>query len=281
MNIPVGSTVNAESRSFSLGNLTGGGTLSTSGTVTIGALNENITFTGAFSGTKVTKVGSGSWTFTKAVSGVSSYTFKGGDILLNNTGSTLLFGSSLATVEGEAIVKGIGTVSALTVQNGGSLIPGSYTSSRRYGAITSTGSINMYAGSKLYLIAYGKNNNNTARSYLTIGGDLKLEGDVYIELGSNYSPAAGDELKFWTVSKTFTGTPTLHLPELPAGLYWDTTNLLTMTGTLRVTDIPTGIRKVENDGMTGGQYYTIDGVPVTEPLKKGVYIKNGKKVIIK
>lgn len=213
LNIPSGITFTAGSRNITLGNLTGSGTLATSGTVTIGSLNEDITYTGTFSGTKVIKTGTGSWTFTRPVSGVSSYTFKGGDIQLNSTNSTPLFGSSLATVENEAVLKGTGTVAALTIQNGGTLMPGSYTSSRRYGAIVSTGTVSLYAGSKLYLAVYNKNNNNTSRSYLTIGGDLKLNGDIYVELGSSYTPAAGDEIIFWTVAKEVTGTPTLHLPE--------------------------------------------------------------------
>ncbi len=280
MHIPSGSTVNAETRSFSLGNLTGGGTLSTSGTVTIGSLNEDFKFTGSFNNTKVVKVGSGSWTFTKSVSGASSLAFRGGDIILNNTGSTLLFGSSMATVENEAVVKGIGTIAALTVQNGGKLMPGSATSSRRYGAITSTGSINLYKGSTLQLIAYNNKNGNTSRSYLTVGGDLNLSGEITIELG--YTPEAGDTLKFWT-AKNVKGTPTaINLPELPAGLYWDTSDLLTPESKLVVTDQkPTGIRNIRKNGMNDGKIYTLDGKRVEMPLKEGIYIKNGKKFYVK
>lgn len=281
LNIPSGITFTAGSRNITLGNLTGSGTLATSGTVTIGSLNEDITYTGTFSGTKVIKTGTGSWTFTRPVSGVNSYTFKGGDIQLNSTNSTPLFGSSLATVENEAVLKGTGTVAALAFQSGGTLMPGSYTSSRRYGAITSTGTVSLYAGSKLYLAVYNKNNNNTSRSYLTIGGDLKLNGDIYVELGSSYTPAAGDEIIFWTVAKEVTGNPVLHLPELPAGLYWDATNLLTKEGKLRVTDQPTGINAVEADQLNGGNYYTLDGMRIDKPTKKGIYIRNGKKIIIK
>ena len=279
MNIPSGSTVNAETRSFSLGNLTGSGTLSTTGTVTVGALNEDFKFSGSFNSTKVIKVGSGSWTFTKAVSGASSLTFRGGDIILNSTGSTPLFGSSAATVENEAVVKGTGTVAALIVQNGGTLMPGSTTSSRRYGAITSTGSINMYTGSTLKLIAYNNRNQNTSRSFLTVGGDLRLNGDITIELG--YTPAAGDEITFWT-AREIIGTPTaINLPELPAGLYWDTTNLLTTESKLRVTDVPTGISGIRADGDNAGKTYTLGGTAVEQPTKKGVYIRNGKIIVVK
>ena len=279
MHIPSGSTVNAESRSFSLGNLTGGGTLSTSGTVTIGSLNEDFKFTGSFNNTKVVKVGSGSWEFTKAVNGASTLTFRGGDIILNSKNSNLLFGSTMATAEKEAVVKGIGTIAALTVQDGGKLMPGSATSSRRYGAITSTGSINLYKGSTLQLIAYNNKNGNTSRSYLTVGGDLNLSGEITIELG--YTPEAGDTLEFWT-AKNVKGTPTaINLPELPAGLYWDTSELLTPEGKLRVTHQPTGIQTIRTNGMNDGKIYTLDGKRVEMPLKKGIYIKNGKKFYVK
>ena len=280
MHIPSGSTVNAESRSFSLGNLTGGGTLSTSGTVTIGSLNEDFKFTGSFNNTKVVKVGSGSWEFTKAVNGASTLTFRGGDIILNSKNSNLLFGSTMATAEKEAVVKGIGTIAALTVQDGGKLMPGSATSSRRYGAITSTGSINLYKGSTLQLIAYNNKNGNTSRSYLTVGGDLNLSGEITIELG--YTPEAGDTLEFWT-AKNVKGTPTaINLPELPAGLYWDTSELLTPESKLVVTDQkPTGIRSIRKNGMNDGKIYTLDGKRVEMPLKEGIYIKNGKKFYVK
>lgn len=280
MHIPSGSTVNAESRSFSLGNLTGGGTLSTSGTVTIGSLNEDFKFTGSFNNTKVVKVGSGSWEFTKAVNGASTLTFRGGDIILNSKNSNLLFGSTMATAEKEAVVKGIGTIAALTVQDGGKLMPGSATSSRRYGAITSTGSINLYKGSTLQLIAYNNKNGNTSRSYLTVGGDLNLSGEIIIELG--YTPEAGDTLEFWT-AKNVKGTPTaINLPELPAGLYWDTSELLTPESKLVVTDQkPTGIRNIRKNGMNDGKIYTLDGKRVEMPLKEGIYIKNGKKFYVK
>jgi len=278
MNIPSGSTVNAESRSFTLGNLTGSGTLSTSGTVTVGSLNEDFKFSGSFNSTKVVKIGSGSWTFTKAVSGASSLAFRGGDIILNSSSSTSLFGSSMATADNDAVVKGVGTIAALTVQNGGKLMPGSTTSSRRYGAIISTGSINLYSGSTLQLIAYSNKNNNTARSYLTVGGDLNLSGDITIELG--YTPAIGDELIFWT-AKNVLGTPTaINLPELPTGMEWDTTDLLKTTGVLRV-KAATGIKNVHAKESNNGTTYSLDGKVVENPTKKGIYIKNGKKVVIK
>ena len=190
-------------------------------------------------------------------------------------------GNNLATVESEATVKGVGTVAALNVQNGGSVMPGSTTSSRRYGAITTTGSLNMYAGSKLTLIIYNNKNQNTSRSYLTVGGDLKLFGDLTIEVAEGiYTPAVGDAITLWTC-KQFVGTPTqINLPTLPEGMAWDTTDLLSTTGILRVV-AATGIQNVKAANRNDGRYYTLDGRPVEQPTKKGLYIHNGKKVVIK
>jgi hypothetical protein len=73
----------------------------------------------------------------------------------------------------------------------------------------------------------------------------------------------------------------LNLPTLPSGLYWDTSDLLKPTGILRVTNTPTGINNVNMDNHYDDYYYTLDGVRIENPTKKGIYIKNGKKVMIK
>ena len=227
------------------------------------------------------KVGSGSWTFANAVTGVSQYTFKGGNVILNNTGTTVLMAISNVTVQDSAVMKGIGTITNVRFMEGGTLMPGHPTSSRRYGCVTTTNSIMMYAGSKLNLIVYSNQNRNTDRSYLTVGGELRLNGESNIELGGTYKPAVGDEIIFWTAGSV-SGTPTaINLPELPAGLYWDTSDLLKPEGKLRVTDQPTGIQTIRTNGMNDGKIYTLDGKRVEMPLKKGIYIKNGKKFYVK
>ena len=50
--------------------------------------------------------------------------------------------------------------------------------------------------------------------------------------------------------------------------------------TLNVVDVPTGIEGITADDLKNGKVYTIDGVRVNK-LGKGVYIVNGKKVVIK
>lgn len=43
----------------------------------------------------------------------------------------------------------------------------------------------------------------------------------------------------------------------------------------------TGINTVSRDGRKDGSIYTLSGMRVSEPLKKGVYIRNGKKFVVK
>ena len=61
---------------------------------------------------------------------------------------------------------------------------------------------------------------------------------------------------------------------------WDTTDLLKTTGTLRV-KAATGIKNIGASKNNSGTTYSLDGKVVENPTKKGIYIKNGKKVVIK
>lgn len=45
--------------------------------------------------------------------------------------------------------------------------------------------------------------------------------------------------------------------------------------------ITTAIRQIDNDKQRDNEYYTVQGVKVTAPSQSGVYIHNGKKVVIK
>ena len=47
-------------------------------------------------------------------------------------------------------------------------------------------------------------------------------------------------------------------------------------------DEATGIRSIDNERATNGDWYTIDGVKLNgKPTEKGVYIVNGRKVVVK
>ena len=106
-----------------------------------------------------------------------------------------------------------------------------------------------------------------------------INGNIDITLKGTLK--AGDRIVLWKVGSLQANNAVVNLPELPEGLYWDTSELLTNSGTLKVTDTPTGIRDIHIDGSGDDKIYTLGGVPMNGPLKKGIYIKNGKKVVVK
>ena len=118
-------------------------------------------------------------------------------------------------------------------------------------------------------------------SPVNVEGTMMVTGEINI-LASGLK--AGDEVVLWKVGALQTTSNTVvNLPELPDGLYWDTTQLLKKEGKLKVTDQPTDIRNLTPALSEGeGVWYSLDGRRLTgEPQQKGIYIKNGKKIIIK
>jgi len=126
-------------------------------------------------------------------------------------------------------------------------------------------------------------NSRSGLSYptLEVEGPLSIFDAINITHSGN-SLKAGTVLTLWkAASFSKSDNVVVTLPELPAGLYWDTSELYTKEGRLAVTDVPpTGIREVQTDD-DGNSIYTLGGAKVSEPLQKGIYIKNGKKIIIK
>lgn len=282
LSIPSGITFAGGSHNLTLGNLRGSGVLSLTGTLTVGGLNQDITFNGTFDGkVNVFKEGSGMWKFSKALP-ANEYVFKDGEIRLNNEKlQTSLFGTATATVQGKAQLTGLGTVGNIRFMENSVLQPGNLSTERHYGAITSTGFMYMYPGTKLNLQIFSNAGNQYSRSFLTVSGELQLNGEINIELGDGFVPSEGDSFSMWTAGSV-SGTPSaINLPVLPSGLGWDTSELLTKTGTLRVVKKTTAIQSVSASSNSDGKIYDLNGNQVKTPLKKGIYIKNGRKVVIK
>lgn len=281
LNISSGVTFTGGTRNLILGSLAGSGVLSLTGNLTVGGNNKDVSFNGSFEGkVNVFKDGDGSWTFSKALA-ANEYTFRGGEIRLNNTKlTTSLFGSAVASVQDNATLIGQGTVGNIRFNSGGVLQPGNFSSSRRFGSITTTGFLNMYNGSKLNLIIFSNTGNPYSRSWVVVGGNFDFNGELNVELGEGFVPENGDEFVMWT-AKSFSGTPTaINLPALPEGLYWDTSNLLQKEGILRVTNT-VGIDDVRVGNGNAGKTFSLDGVAVEKTQRNGIYIKNGKKIIVK
>ena len=118
-------------------------------------------------------------------------------------------------------------------------------------------------------------------SYIQVEKTLILNGDINITVKGTLSK--GNQFELWKVGSLQANNPTLNLPELPTGLYWDTSDLLKPTGILRVTDVETGIVWISDDeSKKSNVWYTLDGRKLSsKPTAKGLYINNGKKIIIK
>jgi hypothetical protein len=99
-------------------------------------------------------------------------------------------------------------------------------------------------------------------------------------MGEEYEPKVGDSFLMWTCGTLDAAPTAINLPELPEGMEWDTTDLLTTTGTLRV-KAATGIKSIRANDSNNGKIYTLDGKTIENPTIKGIYIQNGRKVVIK
>ena len=158
------------------------------------------------------------------------------------------------------------------------------------GDATLTGS-GTYTATNLSLkVTRGRGNNTNTK--ISVTGTLSVTGSIHVSWAGT-QPKLGEEVTLWTANR-FSVSPTveLNLPTLSAGLYWDTSDLLKPTGILRVTDqAPTGVNEVMDNGqwIMDNSYYDLQGRRISVPsassassvLPKGIYIKNGKKIIIK
>ncbi len=244
--------------------LTGG--LAGTGTYTIGTDGADLSILGEIS-SPVRKVGDGRWTVSTSAKfdSLGAVAIDGGQLFLNSitTRSTSMMGENVVTVNDGATACGRGTVQSLHVANGGSLIPGTPESDDRYGTFATVEDLTVDNGASVSLNVRNANNGSTSRSYLRVGGSLTLSGSVDVTLSGDYSPQSGDAITLWECA-AFSGTPTVSLPELAAGLYWDTTDLLTTTGTIRVGGVAEGIASIAADEAVDCRLYTVGGILVGE-----------------
>jgi hypothetical protein len=139
-----------------------------------------------------------------------------------------------------------------------------------------------------------RNGKNTekSRTYLSLSSHLSFQGvTIELTLSSSYKPAEGDSAVFWNAKLFQASNVTLNLPELPAGLMWDSSDLLTSDGVLRIVkdpdyeEDPTPVNTIVADNKNAdlrifdilGRYVGTD----KNALKPGIYIQNGKKILVR
>ena len=114
---------------------------------------------------------------------------------------------------------------------------------------------------------------------------LTMNGTISVILADGYEPKDGDTITLWEAT-TVKGTPQFDLPELALGLKWDTSEV--MNGVLKIYSDPTAIGVISGDNA--GQLndiYNLKGQLVrknatsVDGLPRGVYLQNGKKIVVK
>ena len=262
LNVLSGVTFNAGTRNLAFANIKGNGTINTTGTITVGNDEKSIAYTGSFAGTPAfVKTGACDLYMARLLTGVKSVTANEGTVSLQANKSpynTQYFDAPL-TIEGSAKLRGRGSLTDLTVADGGIVEPGSYSDSNihHYGPIFATGNVNIAQGGtlSLYLRVAGKSNDC---SYLNVKGTLSIDGDVKVTMNPDYAPAVGDRFQLWTAG-SFAGTPNIELPELPEGLEWDYSGLKDASGILTVAE-GTGVGMIDAAAAVECKVYDAAGI---------------------
>ena len=233
----------------------------------------------AKSASPLTKRGAGKMTMTVGRMN-GALTVGGGTVTFNQAAlSTLVNGSYTVTVKDTGRVVGQGLVNAMSLQKGGELIPcGSTLLETTPGTIKCNNTINVADGATVNFLVNATKNSTLDTKNLTFNGTLR------IVIVNDALLAAGRELKLWTVSGKFEGSPKLELSDRYT---WDTSRLAT-EGVLVVAGQTTGIvaARVDADACN---VYDLQGRLVsrqpdatsTEGLRPGLYIRGGKKVVVK
>ena len=258
-----------------IGSLTGtasDATLST-GTWNVGYLGKADTYAGRFTGT-LNKYGDGTLTLTGSSTG--ALTLYAGRVNANATSASTTTGAT--TVRSGATLGGNGQVQNVSVQKGGTLTAG--VNATTPATLTVNGTLTVSSGGILSL-KVRPSATSVRTDALKVAGKTTLASPTFLlTLLGDTELSEGDELPLFTGtgSITLSGTPTF-LPERPApGLLWDTSTLST-DGKLRVKADPDGVEGVQSAKCEVQSYYHLDGRPAGQNPRRGIYVRDGKKVV--
>ena len=251
-----GVTFNNDGKSMPIGLVTGTGTLAGSGAYVLGLNGKDFSF-GANSTAPIIKDGGGTMTIFTVGKITAALTVRGGTLRFNQPSlTTLVNGNNMLSVRDSGMVIGQGLVNSMTIMNGGVLCPSVYVSNAP-GTIKTNALVNVNAGGTIEFLISSTKNSTLQIPRLTYNGVVK------VTLQDSYTPKEGDEFTLWTATSSFTGTPVLDLPELPAGLEWDTEGLAQKTGVLRIKQ-GTGIASIAANAEVRAEVFTLSGIKVTE-----------------
>ena len=247
------------------------------GTWNVGYLGTNTTFAGIIgSNATLNKYGEGALTLTGSSTGKVNV-YEGIVSLENSTATT----TATVTVADGAMVIGTGTSASVTVNKGGTVGAGKALGAI-LGTLTLTGNLTVQSGATIRI--RGRNRTIDA---LKVNGRITLNDPIFNmeRLNNDWQPDTDYRIFTGTGTITLTGTPTFE-PAIPLeGYLWDYSALVT-DGIIRVVADPTGIEEVEyHKGVESSSeaIYDVLGRKISDSsvLPKGVYIKNGKKYMVR
>lgn len=293
LNIAEGCGVTNVCKSFTIGKLTGKGSLahpisnfqnqsgvSGSNTWRVGNSSEELgDFT--FEGTIIDEGGTNKSIFEKI--GTCKMTAKGawrnsGAVRIN--GGTLAVSTSTKLGTGSLIVGANGTLAGTTGASN-SLTNSSYVINGRVNVglieASTSGVINFgtknvtFNNSSVYEVKMRSCATKTSTGGTSIGqiNKLTMNGTVKVIVSDTYTPAEGDSLVLWKDVTTFEGTPSFDLSELGGGYYWITDYV--SEGKLFIGYDPTGIDAIPMDEEVNVSVLTSGGVQVdafTAPMSE-------------
>lgn len=246
------------------------------GTWNIGYLNTDFSFAGKLaSGITVNKYGTGRMTLTGA-SGAPINIYAGEVEVANTSASTT---TGTITVRSGATLLGAGQTGPVVVNAGGMIA--TTKSTILTGAITLTGTLRVNSGGKIRV--RGRGTSSSRIDTYNVAGSITLSSPSFVMERLNGEWQPDEQLKVFTGAGaiTLTGTPTFT-PERPLdGYKWDWSELQS-SGVIRIVADPdaVGINHVNAFSNGGQEVYDLTGRRMDNP-SKGVYILNGKKVIVK
>ena len=293
LNIPSDVIVQNSGKSFRIGRITGNGSLggtcsfSQSGNSGINTWqigdDTNWTWSGKVtSNANFAKVGKGTVTCSGTSDNTGSFSINEGELLLKS-GQT---GKGRLIVAKDGMLSGTNTAAkpfantSITVN--GTLRPGN-TASSYIGTL--------YFGNKDITFTAGSVLQFTVRQCATLSSNggtsiedvntLTLNGTLRVNLASNHTLQAGDSIRLWKANK-LAGTPTIELPD---GIEWDTDRL--SEGLLFVKSVSDGIVPLRYVRSESNDIYDLNGrlvrkdATTTEGLPSGIYVRRGKKIIVR
>ena len=294
MNIADKVEVQNSGKSFRIGKLTGSGALGGSCTFSNGgSVGANTWQVGndqnwtsgvkVLSNANLVKVGTGKVTWGAANTNSGTTTVSEGELAINSSG---VLGTGKLTVNENAIFSGTNTANKpLTngsVEVKGTLRPGIFDGAFTGIIYFADKNVTLTETSVLSIGAY-KCATATGNGCASIEGikTLTVNGTIRIIPSKSNTLQAGDSIRIWKAT-TVTGTPQFDMQN---GITWDTSRI--SEGLLFVKDIDLGIANVQGREPEASNIYDLRGrlvrknATTTDGLPAGIYIKGGKKIVVK